>query len=67
VVLAGHVHLPGDKVLYRLVAAPVAVFQLFRLPAPGQGKKLMPQADAEDGDACLAELLQFRYKSPIKP
>ena len=49
VILAGDVASTGGAVLHRLVAAPVAVFQLIGFSAHGQGHELMPQADAENG------------------
>ena len=48
VVLGSDIGPAGGKILHRLVAAPVAVFQLDGVAAQGQGCQLMPQADSED-------------------
>ena len=50
VVLAGNLQLAGGEILHRVVAPPVAEFQLIG-PAPiGQGDHLVSQADAEEGE-----------------
>ena len=58
VVLAGDEGAAAGKVGHRLVGAPVAVFQLGGLGAGGQGRQLVPQADAEGGDAQLKNAAQ---------
>src|SRR5699024_3894122 len=58
VVLAGDEGAAAGKVGHRLVGAPVAVFQLGGLGAGSQGRQLVPQADAEGGDAQLKNAAQ---------
>src|SRR5947207_15628809 len=51
VILRGDVDPPGAEVLHRLIPAAVPELQLERLPAEGEGQKLVPEADAQEGDA----------------
>ena len=56
-VLAGDIDPAGGNILYRLICASVAVFQLFRPGAVGKGKELMAQADAENRHTGTTKLL----------
>src|SRR5947207_15124481 len=51
VILRGDVDPPGAEVLHRLIPAAVPELQLERLPAEGEGQKLVPEADAQERDA----------------
>ena len=58
-ILAGDVDPAGDRILHRLVGAPMAVFELFGLRTLSKSRQLVPQTDAEDGLAGMAELFQL--------
>src|SRR5256714_13955087 len=51
VILRGDVDPPGAEVLHGLIPAAVSELQLERLPAEGEGQKLVPEADAQERDA----------------
>ena len=57
VVLRGNQHLLGIEVLHRMIRAVVAELHLQRLGAGCQRHDLVPQADAEGGDAALDQFL----------
>ena len=54
VVLAGDMGAAGFQAPDWLVAAAVTVAELYCIPAQGEGRELMAQADAENGDAAAA-------------
>ena len=65
VVLAGDEHPALLQVPDGVVAPPVAVIQPAGFGPGGQGQKLMPQTDAEQGDIALIQLFQLGNDSGI--
>ena len=65
VVLRGDLDLAGVQVPHRVVAAPVAEFQLIGLPAAGKADYLVTQADAENGEYAPKLLYQLNDRPHI--
>src|SRR6185436_4670045 len=59
-VLAGDHHPPAVQVLHRMVGAVVAKLHLHRLCTARQSEQLVPEADAEGGNAGIQKLADGR-------
>src|SRR5579862_2624180 len=57
-ILAADEYLAGLEVLHRMIRAVVAEFHLHRAPAGGEAEDLVAEADAEQRQVALQELLR---------